>query len=130
VDTATRVKAAKARIDENRAALMLARDAGPPCTKCTHYVPIYNRDPARNYRPSLCTHPAYQDAAYSLESGRVAQIGNVPAYKARAQDGLCGPEGVLFERAHHLLTLFKDWRMMAFMVFVAFWISVLYGAWS
>lgn len=93
MDTAARVEAAMARLEAGKAVALRAAEAGPPCAGCACFV----KDMA------LCGHPAYSEHQFNPIAGEIRQEIAVPAVQARSDDGLCGPEALLFERAYPVL---------------------------
>lgn len=94
MDTRTRIEAAKARLEANRAKVAGAVGLGPPCTQCRYYVkrPKHSRSLS-----GRCRHLAFVNQVVNPINGRITDNFNTPAHEARAEDGLCGPEAVLFE---------------------------------
>jgi hypothetical protein len=77
-----RVEAARGRLIELKAELA-SPAVTSPCVQCRHYAVV-------------CTHPAVAKITINPETGAVSSSG-VDARNARANDGLCGPEGALWE---------------------------------
>lgn len=100
MDTEARIEAAKARLEENRAVLVMAKEAGPACTWCRWFIP--EKVDAGAGRPTkregpYCGHLAYSQQSFDPVAGRISEAVHVPATTARAPDGLCGTEAVLYE---------------------------------
>lgn len=69
----------------------LARNASPPCNQCV-YGPI--NDSGKGW----CEHPAHYRVRYEPLSGKLrGGHDRTNTITARGIDGLCGPEGLLFE---------------------------------
>jgi hypothetical protein len=77
-----RVDAARGRLLELKAELR-SPAVTHPCVQCRHFAVV-------------CTHPAIAKITVSPETGSVSSSG-VDARVARSEEGLCGPEGVLWE---------------------------------
>ena len=45
----------------------------------------------------MCGNPAYAEMRFNPAKGVLSESFDVPVEKARADDGVCGPEAVLFE---------------------------------
>lgn len=60
---------------------------GPPCKTCVHYMPMSAR----------CTHLAMTERTYRRVEGKWEDRAKVGAHLARSEDGLCGPEALLFD---------------------------------
>lgn len=107
MDTAARIEAARERLDQNRALLLRAKEAGPACAGCCYFIPR----PAAVLGPKVkpigpfCSHPAYSEQRFSVLDGKVAEEVHVLAEEARSESGLCGFEAVLFEPKEHPLSL-------------------------
>lgn len=63
-----------------------AREAGPPCSDCRYRTLLNN-----------CGNPAYAEPRFEPSSGTYAEAFSTPIKSARSDDGLCGPEALLFE---------------------------------
>lgn len=100
MDTQARIEAAKARLEANRAVLVRAKEAGPPCSECVHYIP--HRGPNAELKlvggGPYCGHLAYSEQVFDHVRGKLTQTVQVPPHLARGEDGLCGFEATLFER--------------------------------
>lgn len=59
--------------------------SGPPCVDCAHRV------------EKVCGHIAYTRRNYDAVQGQFAESATTLLTKARGEDGLCGPEALLFE---------------------------------
>jgi len=88
MDTQTRIEAAKANLAANRAVLVKASAAGPSCYRCKYF----------RHDGRVCLHPAFANQSFDPVTRRVTEASSVGALQARAADGLCGQEAVLFER--------------------------------
>lgn len=91
-DEAARLEAAKASLIKQRAVLVRAGSAGRPCTRCKHLINVAR---VWHHPRRFCTHPAYDGE--ELEPVRHLYIdppGKL-AGRARAADGLCGPQARL-----------------------------------
>lgn len=89
MDTQARMLAVRERRDTVVSLLEPARHAGPPCVQCRYFAP--------GFEPSRCASPAYSDHSVDFVAGVVAESPVVSAATARAHDGLCGPEALLFD---------------------------------
>ena len=90
MDQEARVSAVRDRLGELKAGLSLAKTA-PACRECI-YAPIdgSGRGP--------CENPVHWEMRYDATAGELAgKTDRVTTTEARAEDGLCGPEGLLFE---------------------------------
>ena len=81
-----RVAAARQRLDQVVSFARTAREAGPPCSDCRYNTLLGN-----------CGNPAYSEPTFEAHSGVFDEAYFTPIAKARADDGLCGPEALLFE---------------------------------
>ena len=84
-----RVIEARARLIDTLDVARKAREAGPPCSEC-HYRTILGN----------CGNPAYAEAKFEPASGTYEESYSTSVKTARSDDGLCGPEAILFEAAH------------------------------
>ena len=105
MDTASRIEAAKTRLETQKAVLIRARDAGPPCIKCRWFVPPKSIGPGgeRYYKPEgpFCGHLANSKQMYDPVTGKLYAKIDVPPQQARSDDGVCGFEATLFEAKGH-----------------------------
>lgn len=100
MDTEARIEAAKAALDANRAVLLRAREAGPPCLDCIHYVaPKWGEARPSDYpdNGAYCGHLAYVRPEFDAATGALKHSVEVPVATARGEGGLCGFEASLFE---------------------------------
>jgi hypothetical protein len=81
-----RIAAAQERLEAVRLVAQSAREAGPPCSDC-HFKTLLGS----------CGNPAYSEPSFDPVTGEYAERFDTPVAKARAIDGLCGPEALLFE---------------------------------
>jgi hypothetical protein len=81
-----RVSAAQERLEAVRLVAQSAREAGPPCADC-HFRTLLGN----------CGNPAYSEPSFDPVTGEYAERFATPVATARAIDGLCGPEALLFE---------------------------------
>lgn len=77
---------ARARLNEVKAELREISEAGPPCIACQHHE-----------WTGHCSNVALQTRSYSHSTGKLVEAVEVETDAARAPDGLCGPEGLLWE---------------------------------
>jgi hypothetical protein len=85
VNNLSRIEAAKRRLESQKAVLVEAKEAGPPCLRCKHRA-----------LSGICTHLAFREQGFDYELGKAVETpSKMPAKDARA--GLCGPEGMFFE---------------------------------
>lgn len=122
MNPATRFEAARARLEKNRALLLNAKSAGPPCIACVHYIP----------QDKLCGHLAYTQQAFNPIDGEVSTTIQVPAHKARADDGLCGLEALLYEPPPSALQMVRDAVPVVsrYGFLAALWAASGYAFWS
>lgn len=74
-----------------------------------------------------CGNPAHLEIRYSLTAGRIeGSAETVTTEQARADTGLCGPEGLLFERkgwmaklSVHTLSFLTLWAVLAIVAFLS-----------
>lgn len=92
VETQARIEAAKLRLGTQRAILSGAKEAGPPCVKCEHFVVDLTRPEG-----PFCGHPVYTDHAFNPARGKLAVKLATNVEDARGPQGLCGPEALLFD---------------------------------
>jgi hypothetical protein len=95
MDTAKRIAAVRDRLRELQTDEHLAERSGPPCVGCIHITLKKEGFPATDM--PYCGHLAYTQRAYDRTKGEFDEVIAVTAETARADDGLCGPEGMLFE---------------------------------
>lgn len=81
-----RVAAARSRLEANRAFALQVREAGPPCSGC-RFKTLLNK----------CSNPAYAEQRFDAPKGVYEESYLTNVRLARASDGLCGPEALLFE---------------------------------
>lgn len=81
-----RVGLAKSRVDEFKAFAVKAKEAGPPCMDC-RFQTVLGR----------CSNPAYAEQSFDPARGVYSETFSTPISSARSDDGLCGPEALLFE---------------------------------
>jgi hypothetical protein len=55
----------------------------------------------------MCGNPAYGEFKFEPSRGALSEQFDVPVAKARSDDGLCGPEAVLFEPVPHPVAIAK-----------------------
>lgn len=113
MDRAGRIAAITARLEAQRGALIQARGAGAPCRACIHLIPVQPGAGATE-RP-LCGHMVYQSHVFDPITRKLAVTIEMHAEQARHREGLCGPEGALFQsRAeagrNNLRVFFRDLR--------------------
>ena len=77
---------ARARLSELKAEVLEFRNSGPPCIGCRF----------RTWT-GLCAHDALARHDYSYSTGKYAIEPKIELDVARSKDGICGPEGVLWE---------------------------------
>lgn len=104
MDTEARVQEVltRARVAADRA--KRAQQAGPACLGCRHISHRLVGYPAKP--EAICAHLAYADWTFDPATGAPQEKPNATIQEARAEDGLCGPEGLLFERSR------RDKRMI------------------
>ena len=110
MDTSDRALAVRAQLEQLKTV-----EPGPPCTRCI-YGPINDTGVGK------CDHIVHWQIQHDPLSGKRRGRLAVTTEEARSADGLCGPEGLLFEpyppfrRVARWLASLQD---MA--IFVAFW---------
>lgn len=97
MDTEARIRAAKERLKAGKQTLLTARESGPPCGKCEHVIARRGTSTGGTVGP-YCGHPAYTDATFTPDDGKLSFSQRVKTSSARAIDGLCGPEAALFDQ--------------------------------
>lgn len=90
-----RIAAVKSRLELVKSVARDAMEVGPPCSDC-HYS-----------RFGTCRNPAYSEPSFDAALGTYSEKFETPLSKARAEDGLCGPEGLLFEPQLSLIVVAK-----------------------
>jgi hypothetical protein len=91
-----RVGAARERIQAVRSFASQAREAGPPCARC-HFRTLLGN----------CGNPAYAEQSFDPAKGEYSESYFTPVSTARAEDGWCGPEGLLFEPSTQIIEAAK-----------------------
>jgi hypothetical protein len=81
-----RAALARARIVETKQLALVARDAAPPCRLCAHSL------------GDRCGNVAYSKISFEASTGSAAESYYTTPKDARSANGLCGPEGLLFEQ--------------------------------
>ena len=81
-----RVAAARERLEAGKSLALKAREAGPPCSECRYKTLL-----------GMCGNPAYAEMRFSPAKGVLTEAFNITVDDARADQGLCGAEGILFE---------------------------------
>ena len=99
MDPQARLEAALERLAEGRSILLKAKDAGPPCVQCRYFSPANLPDIRGRTKGPFCGHPAHVRHAFNPVDGAVDVALVVSPEAARGDDGLCGFEAVLFEKA-------------------------------
>lgn len=86
-----RIAAVKERLRSAQTAGHLARSAAPACHQC-----IYG--PINETGKGWCEHPVFYRIRYDPVSGKLFGGHNrMNTTQARSDEGLCGPQGLLFE---------------------------------
>lgn len=98
MDRDRRIAAVRRRLVEMRRDERRAEAAGPPCRACLHFSPRRTSMSGAASGP-YCTHLANGDRRFDPVSGRFEERFAVAPERARAADGLCGSEALLFEPA-------------------------------
>lgn len=81
-----RAALARARLDEVTAIARRAGEAGPACMDCRSRTVL-----------GTCGSPVYVTQTFEPAKGRYSEHYMVNVEDARAESGLCGPEGMLWE---------------------------------
>ena len=89
-----RIAAARGRVDEYRSFVARVAEAGPPCSSCRYRTLI-----------GTCGNPAYAVQTFDPAKADYSESFLTPVSAARADDGLCGPEAMLFEPRTVLVTV-------------------------
>jgi hypothetical protein len=100
MDRNERVAAVQAKAGDFRLRKERASAAGPSCQFC-----IYG--PENGAAKGICRHIVFQDPIFDPVTGDWSQRSVMSTMTARSPEGLCGPEGLLFER-YSALNIF--WR--------------------
>ena len=81
-------RAARARVELDRVRIeaRAIQEAGPPCRDC-RYISLTGR----------CSNPAYYRQIFEPSSGSYSVENGATVEAARANEGLCGPEALLWE---------------------------------
>ena len=81
-------RAARARVELDRVKIeaRAIQGAGPPCRDC-RYISLTGR----------CSNPAYYRQIFEPSSGSYSVENGATVEAARADEGLCGPEALLWE---------------------------------
>ena len=120
MDTQARIEAATARLEANRAVLIRAKEAGPPCSECRWYVPP-SAKPRMFSDPipaAYCGHVACGVQRFDAVTGGAPINDRTTIADARGPDGLCGFEATLFEDKPQF------WPIVGSLVGAAVWASV------
>lgn len=122
MDTEARIEAARARLEASHSALVQSKHAAPVCARCAFYVreSINRSKPRRAPHGPYCGHPVYSQHQFEPATGLVRQEVEVPVTVARAPEGLCGPEAILFEHNSLGVPALADMGRKTFMGAVIF----------
>lgn len=90
-----RIQAVEVRLREMQGDERQAGQAGPPCVRCIHYIPERTMHPPS---PALCGHLVNTQRVYDSTRGDFVEVNSVTPAQSRGHDGLCGFEGILFEK--------------------------------
>jgi hypothetical protein len=94
VDTAERITAVREKLSLRRE--LGAFTEAPSCRHCIH-------GPVENSGMGACDHPVHWRLRYDPVTGKLrGRIDETSTSEARSENGLCGPEGLLF--AHYSST--------------------------
>lgn len=97
VDNAERIEAVREALRAANEAGELARRSAPACHQC-----IYG--PIRDTGGGWCEHPVFYRVRYDPMRGKLfGKHTRMNIIKARGENGLCGPAGLLFEG-------YRGWR--------------------
>lgn len=129
MDTRERIKAARERLRELQLDERRAELAGAPCVDCRHVTQAmrgYPKEPV-----AVCGHLAYTKRHFDPTQGKFIEAAEVDAADARSEDGLCGPEAILFDSKWHLpKRAALAWKLAPVAVaggLVGYWMLVLTG---
>lgn len=92
METSKRIAAVRARLRDIQIVERMAEDVGPPCTAC-----IFGPIKKEKNGVGLCDHVAHWEKRHDPVSGKWKASLNVTTVEARSPEGLCGPEGLLFQ---------------------------------
>jgi hypothetical protein len=88
VDTAERITAVREKLSLGRR--LGAASESPSCRQCVH-------GPIENSGIGPCDHPVHWRLRYDPVTGKLkGRIDETSTSEARSENGLCGPEGLLF----------------------------------
>jgi len=118
MDTAQRIAATRSRLRELQLDEHKAKRMGPACIQCVHYAPSETKPVA------YCNHIALVDRKLVVTTGEFSEHQHVTAEDARSENGLCGPEALLFQMNWWAVGKIRldravSWAGTAFMVAVA-----------
>lgn len=106
-----RVDAVRVRLAAGREKALKAAEAGSPCVQCAYFVATGR----------LCGHPASVRQTFDPVEGHIVEEVHSPALRERADDGVCGPEALLFEARRYALA-----RKMARHTLLILWIALMW----
>lgn len=95
MDREARLQAVRSSLKNGRAALAAVRDVGPPCVSCRYYSASKM---TRKAELGRCSHPALIEHRYDRAAGKLHVNHPTWVRDARSDDGLCGPEALLYEQ--------------------------------
>lgn len=105
-----RVTRAQAELCERKAFAEGVKKAGPPCLTCRHKTLL-----------GMCGNPAYAKQSFDPVTGRYSETFETETGQARADDGLCGPEAILWEEMPLVRAYWREAK--SFVEFHPLWIT-------
>lgn len=95
MDIQARIAAVRAVLRGHQVEQIRAESAGPSCEGCFHLVPAKTGPYA--HHPQICGHLAYTQRRYDRSAGKFVEEAETSTDEARADDGLCGFEAIMYE---------------------------------
>ncbi len=102
MDQRERIEVVRKRLRDMQVDERRAKTAGPPCVECIHVL--------KDRQAPACGHLVYAKRSFVVATGETSEESTTPASWARADDGLCGPEALLFEPVPILKKLLNYFR--------------------
>jgi hypothetical protein len=99
MDTRERIEAVRRRLRDMQSDERWFEASGPPCYECAHYsrwLADERLDRGKKI-PSQCRHLALTNRTFDLPAGVIREKATYSTDQARSEEGLCGPEAILFE---------------------------------
>jgi hypothetical protein len=92
----------RAELRDRVAFAQRTKQAGPPCSTCRHKTLL-----------GACGNAAYARQTFEPHADRYSETFDVEVAAARADDGLCGPEGLLWEEMPPLQMVVREVKSFA-----------------